>query len=552
MNTLSSPIHTSHHEKPTNTTPSTIASEDDDNYYETAFDKLQKMQRRLCDPDAVVNAGDHDGVNDDVNGAMNKSAGSADATNSTNIHSRRRGYGTSSTLENLDLDVSTFALDDLENRRKSSLFDDASKGDDDENEMDDDGSNDENEMNDKENEMSDKEKEMSDNEEGYTEATARFSQGIVRPNDESMGSDAEEDETHHEEEEAQKDDETEELDPEMEPMEEPEAKNDTFESTETQTPSSPPTTAQLHAQIDIIYQSADKNTMTVKQVNQSIAAHFGMDKVDKGMKAVIKERLRRLVSGEIGAAASNDDNEKKNQEKEAKSESEFEGDMESDEEINDNSSDYEDDKKSRRTSSRPRKPKKGKMAQHLRAHTNKIRRRHLEEARIRQEELGNIKSQEEENGPKLSEEDRERARAIAARFDTNREEEVERREEERVGLIDVLRRRRLEILTCGEKGVENKSEDHNNLKKEEEIVKEEKMIELEDDEDDSSEEEEELDVAPAPVVVKKPSAMDCLMAKKPVPAVATAKPKVVANSRMALRNALRAKQIKAGNRWLAK
>ena len=490
------------------------------------------MQRRLCDPDDVpTDSGAHNGE------SMNDSAdNSADANSSK----KRRGYGASSSLENLSdsqedgIDVARFALDDCENKRDS-LFDDA--------EM-----NDAAPMDESDDEKENEEHGMSDDEEGYTEASARFSQGLVRQNVEAIESDADEGEAQDFKDETENDNESEDRNSEADHTEElePEAKDDTPEFTEnteenkeseadhTETPT-PPTEAQLHAQIDTIYQSADKNTMTVKQVNASIAAHFGMDKVDKGMKTLIKERLRLLVSGEISLDAAAD----AKQNTESKSDEEFEGEIESEEEANDASSDYEDaPRKSRRSS---RKPKKGKMAQHLREHTNKIRRRHLEEARIRQEELGNIQKSQEE-GPKLSEEDRERARAIAARFDTNREEEVERREEERVGLIDVLRKRRLEILSLGGEKLENQ-----NLKEE---VKEEKMIELEDDEEDSSEEEEELDVAPA--IVKKPSAMDCLMAKKLLPQVSTAKPKAAANSRLALRNALRAKQIKAGNRWLAK
>jgi hypothetical protein len=120
----------------------------------------------------------------------------------------------------------------------------------------------------------------------------------------------------------------------------------------------------------------------------------------------------------------------------------------------------------------------------------RARARQAEEARIRREELGHLANDDDDDGddvvvggrkdeattavggagenddeegggsggeerddpeqrqqPAMSEEDRERARAIAARFDTNREECRARRVEDREGLIERLRTRRLEIIS---------------------------------------------------------------------------------------------------------
>eukprot|EP00804_Cyclotella_cryptica_P025850 CCRYP_002714-RC/>CCRYP_002714-RC protein AED:0.01 eAED:0.01 QI:82/1/1/1/1/1/3/769/1160 len=388
---------------------------------------------------------------------------------------------------------------------------------------------------------------------------------------------------------------------------------------------SEPSISELYNVVDAIFHAADKDIMTVKQVNKSVAAHFGLDRLDKKMKELIKERLTALVSGKIVVGSDEDsgkgeksrkskkDKEKKSTKKAAKeyaSEDEFQGDVEmSDEEEeagNDSSSDYDEpanrlskkSKKSRKQShdnesfsdasvssdSKPKKSRKnrrrssksGKMAKHIRDHATKTRLRQLEEARIRQEELGNIASstncaKKEQDTPKLSEEDRLRAQAIAARFDTNREEEVLKREEDRVGLIDILRRKRLEIITLDDGEMDSKKElpettvQDDELKVERENVeKSGGMVDLDDDEEDSSnDEDDELEIITptdnaiaSTSGVKKASVLDCLFSKSGcssasrVPRNSSSKP--VADPRLALRNALRAKQMKAGNRWLAR
>lgn len=383
-----------------------------------------------------------------------------------------------------------------------------------------------------------------------------------------------------------------------------------------------PPISDLYSIVDAIFQSADKDTMTVKQVNKSVGAHFGMGKLDKKIKGLIKERLTALVSGEI-VLGTNDNSDNKGQnstksktekksskkaQKDEKNEDNFHGDADlSDEEEagNDSSTDYDEPatrpskkktRKSRKQSrddkslsdasknsdakpnkirkNRSRSSKSGKMAKHIRDHASKTRLRQLEEARIRQEELGNIAcstkgDKNEEDAPTLSEEDRLRAQAIAARFDTNREEEVLKREEDRVGLIDILRRKRLEIITLDEDELELKTEvpkdtarDGDGQTKREKIEKSELMVDLDDDEEDSSDDEDdELEIiasnaSASTSKAKKTSVLDCLFSKpgcssgSRVPRSYISKP--VADPRLVLRNALRAKQMKAGNRWLAR
>ena len=295
--------------------------------------------------------------------------------------------------------------------------------------------------------------------------------------------------------------------------------------------------------------------------------------------------------------------------------------------------------------------KAGKMAKRIRDSATKARLRQIEEARIRQEELGHLakddvesdgsnqeqkrqksaanKEEEECSGPQLSEQDRQRALAIAARFDTNREELRVKREEDRAGLIERLRQKRLESITLKEFAEQIKNEDgsevgvkdtaqifdKSNTNVEPHNLKEEmlqltasnnpvagkgiipvKATETTDvvgsynDEDDSKGDDsnDELEIV-VPTFNKtsnlfpfdtassnhksgqnvnikgnvlssrkgnSASILDFLLSKRRDGSVAPVqfkkRSKPLANPRAALRNVLRAKQIQAGNRWLAR
>ncbi|KAL7555233.1 hypothetical protein ACHAWF_018888 [Thalassiosira exigua] len=151
----------------------------------------------------------------------------------------------------------------------------------------------------------------------------------------------------------------------------------------------------------------------------------------------------------------------------------------------DDSEDSDDDDNAPESKQRPKKKRskrrrssagskaKGRMARHMRDRHADSRKRLLEEARIRREELGHLADEDndgdgdgddgetkkeedkkaaeaKEGGHRLSEEDRKRALAIAARFDTEDAEKVARRAAERAGLIGRLRARRLEGMDAGE------------------------------------------------------------------------------------------------------
>ena len=438
-----------------------------------------------------------------------------------------------------------------------------------------------------------------------------------------------------------------------------------------------PSESEVLSLVDTLFLAANKDTMTVGDINRSVASHFGWKKVDKKRKLLVRDRLTYLVSKEAtpegsDKKSSKKKSEKKQQQKKKKAETkeeeniengeEFddadlpiitsyithrshEGDYESeegpvddddeeyaagndDEEYaagNDSSSDYEEEspkkkkslktpkgksmkKNKARTSSRSKsKSGKGKMAKHLRDHHSRARLRQMEEARIRKEELGHLaddndddddddvdmkkkgNKKEEDTGPKISKEDRQRAEEIQARFNTNSEELIAKRREHRMGVIDKLKTARLEMLeenlTLSEMALEVKEEVKveggqpkltlTTTKKEDYCdTASDKMVDLgggESSDEDGESDDDDLEII-APTCAstipkggatiakvnakKKTSAADLLFSSNNNAAGRrnlnkTSKPKSVADLRNKLRNSLRSKKMKTGNKWLA-
>eukprot|EP00985_Skeletonema_marinoi_P026537 scaffold20665_cov131-Skeletonema_marinoi.AAC.7 len=60
-----------------------------------------------------------------------------------------------------------------------------------------------------------------------------------------------------------------------------------------------PTTLELFAVVDRIFLESDADTVTVKDVKNAVAFHFGLQKVQKEMKQTIKSRLIDLIQGNV-------------------------------------------------------------------------------------------------------------------------------------------------------------------------------------------------------------------------------------------------------------
>jgi len=65
------------------------------------------------------------------------------------------------------------------------------------------------------------------------------------------------------------------------------------------TPPVEPTTPELFDVVDNLFREADKDTVTVKDIVRSVANHFNIPKVEKGMKKMIKARLTDLIQGNV-------------------------------------------------------------------------------------------------------------------------------------------------------------------------------------------------------------------------------------------------------------
>lgn len=410
--------------------------------------------------------------------------------------------------------------------------------------------------------------------------------------------------------------------------------------------------------VDELYLAAcktnDVDSMTVGDVHRAIATRRKLDNgLDKRCKKLVKQRLTDLVTGTVELEKKKMKSSKKK--KEVKDDvtrdsideaiDDEEEEIEDDDEYEDDggdknngSSDEEDNNKSHRKIKKDKSGKKTKsstnkrrksMADHLRDRHDKVRARQVEEARIRREELGHLaddnekkmiivkgqvdrgeekKNDEEKEdnhkGPKISEEDQERARAIAERFDTNREELRVRRIEDRVGLIDRLRTRRLEIIASSGDGgivvvednvkkmsvmdVKMKKEDEDDVgvtprltstivKREndesiiDEVTKNCATVDLDSDDDDEEDSDgdndddleiiasKECNKATSSNTTRKPSPVDLLFVSskteggfnRKIPQK-TASSRRVANPRMLLQNSLRVKVRSTGNQWLAR
>ena len=414
-----------------------------------------------------------------------------------------------------------------------------------------------------------------------------------------------------------------------------------------------PSKRDLLSLVDTLFTSANKDTMTVGDINRSVATHYGWAKVDKKRKKLIKTRLTDLMQGTVSVGEGLDDDEEgegeeaKKKEKKSSNKSKKkrgkkkkfdpsessdvdEENMEDnldDEEIVDGDDDDDESYEEERSTKKKKKKKKestktiqegtttprssrrsksksgkGKMAKHLRDHHSKARLRQMEEARIREEELGHLADDDDDDElvkkndkeqddarPKVSNEDRQRAEEISARFNTNREELVVKRREDRVGLIGRLRTARMEqleenlTLSALATDVMVKKADAN-VKVEESVEEGQpkltfvpKLLEKDDkaamvdldssDEDEEGSDDDDLEIiAPSskdedaiisPKISKrKMSVVDLLINSNKTSFIRRDPQKNLmkskADPRMLMRNALRAQKVAAGNKWLAK
>jgi len=259
---------------------------------------------------------------------------------------------------------------------------------------------------------------------------------------------------------------------------------------------SQPHKKELFSAIDLIFKEADKDTVTVGDVNRSLQKKFGV-RMKKTTRKMVKSRLLDLVSGNIISDDGHDDNDDSNNDINNYSDHNNSNDEsnqinknkkkkitssvgkkkresgrrrkqmnkkvkhhESDEYESDNSdnssssSQYESNsspiriRKSNRTSGKGKS--KGRAMSHARIHAETQRKKLVDEANVRSEEL---RAEKERT---VNEEDTKRAELIRKRFETDTEELKEERLQERRGLLSRLGERRMELLLANDTEIDIK------------------------------------------------------------------------------------------------
>eukprot|EP00978_Attheya_sp_CCMP212_P016094 scaffold41913_cov54-Attheya_sp.AAC.7 len=230
-----------------------------------------------------------------------------------------------------------------------------------------------------------------------------------------------------------------------------------------------PEEEELVTSIDNLYVNADKNSVTVGDIVRSLEEEFDC-KLKKSTKKLVRAHLTDLILGKVEPCVAGPSDEA---EQEEMSEDDDDDDLDNDDDDdlfdNDISSDYdeepdimEDTKKkktkdnSKQTSSKKMRKKKAsrpttrskttppkgrRKPSHLKIHAETLRKKQIDEMRVRKEELAGA-----DEDRHVSQEDRTRAEQIAAKFETDSEDRRIQRLEDRRGLLAKLDQKRMDVI----------------------------------------------------------------------------------------------------------
>ncbi|GKY94392.1 hypothetical protein MPSEU_000405200 [Mayamaea pseudoterrestris] len=294
----------------------------------------------------------------------------------------------------------------------------------------------------------------------------------------------------------------------------------------------------------------DKFAVTVKDVLLALQDEYQLKQaLSKDMRSAVRSRLVELIQLE--------------QQQEAESDADDESAVGTADDSEDDDIDDElmSKQKTSRTKSGPSRPNARALrktkASAMRIHAAQLRKRRMEELKVRNEEL-----QAAENV-----QDQERSDRIAAKFETNTDELRLQRLEQKLGLLQKLDRKRVNIIVQQQKLVVK-----DKVQPAEQVAGNAPIEEEESSEDDDDMELELVGARTTSTLRQyhKSSALSLLdMMAKPHSAVAkqymerhhSSKPKKPVshrspgksmNARAALKNKLRSKSTKMGNAWLAR
>lgn len=197
----------------------------------------------------------------------------------------------------------------------------------------------------------------------------------------------------------------------------------------------------------LFLQVTDREKVTVKDILQSLQSEYECDKFDKESKAVVRERLTALILGQIEPLQESDPESSSSEEEEV-SESEASG-----AEAGSDDSDFEGSRPRKKAASKKTTKKKGKASSErrnrikrksaaavkaaaVRVQAEQLRKKRLEELRVRNEELQLLQSRQEQK----------RAAQIAAKLETDTEEMRLARLEKRLDLLQKLDEKRFAVI----------------------------------------------------------------------------------------------------------
>ena len=295
----------------------------------------------------------------------------------------------------------------------------------------------------------------------------------------------------------------------------------------------------------LFLQVNDKEKVTVKDILQSLQVEYDCKKFDKESKAVVRERLTDLILGKAQPLEQTDQEEEEEEESSSSEEEEVSESEASGAEADGDDSDFEgarkkvvrkkktpSKKKSSKRAATPSSDRKNRVkrksaaaikAAAVRVQADLLRKKRLEELRVRNEELQLIQNQQEQT----------RAAQIAAKLETDTEEIRMIRLEQRLDLLQKLDKKRFAAMQDMVKVEEEKKP----------APVEEKAIEEEsDEEEESSDDEMELEFVgnkpTRPLVSLQPDALSLLSwADKGIRAPASKKDTAKATSKAATSDA---------------
>lgn len=322
----------------------------------------------------------------------------------------------------------------------------------------------------------------------------------------------------------------------------------------------------LQSTENLFAEVVDKDSVTLKHMYESLEAEYDC-KINKATKKVVKEHLTALMR-----KLQEEQEEGEEEEEEEEDDVSEQGDVE-EEEASEYEAEDEEEEEEAPKKKRNKKKKKAKSSSKKKAKAPKIKRpnqrkaakaaRLVEAMRLRKKRMEELRIRNEEMQLNQSKEDQERAEKIAAKLETDTDELRIKRLEDRLDLLGKLDQKRIQVL----EDVKAKPSTEEESTSPATPIK--AQPEEQSESEDESSDDDDLVIVGATKPMPKPLApLQHLVSSKALSLLqqiqspdakrhrkkqrSATSPTRNMGARIALRNALKQKQRKVGNRWLAR